>query len=235
MDETTARQALQQAYAYLGQGRVSVIAGATTTPILYSDISRRLDIDGAIAAAFNVGRTGSAMTKLVQVVQTASGGQDITPTVLFDQAALSQKLMDAANASRVVVTNARAIRTKTGFDTVAAKDGQTFDATTAIPGVITGLQDVNAPADLQVQLTGTSTPPVISDMQAQLAASQATAMDADDRPRQRRPDLVDREEHRPFLDQLQDPERQHDHDQPQPRRDREGGHEARAAGQPRPG
>lgn len=177
LDEAGARAVLTQAFAFAGNGQITVTADSTTATISYASIDRRVDIDTLIAEAFAVGRTGSTMSRLIQMVNTVSNGMSLQPTILFDENALTLRVNQIAASSRIAVTNARAIRTKTGFTTTPAKPGRTYDATPVLPNLIAQLYDPGAPAQLAIALVGSDTPPTITDEQAQAASAGAAAMD----------------------------------------------------------
>ena len=98
LDEAAARQALTAGFAFIGQGQVVLNADGASTTISYAAINRRLDIDTMIDEAFNVGRTGDAMARIVALVYTMGTGSDLTPVIIFDEGALSQRVAEAANA-----------------------------------------------------------------------------------------------------------------------------------------
>jgi len=177
LDETSARQVLGSAFAYVTQGQVTVVADAATTSVTYASISRRVDIDALIDAAFAVGRNGSPMQQLTQVVHVVTTGYELQPTVALDENALTQRLAAIAAASAQPMVNARAIRTKTGFSTVPGRAGRAFDGTGLLPQLIVQLKDISAPATIAVGLTGTDVPPAITDEAAQAASAGAAAMD----------------------------------------------------------
>ena len=74
------------------------------------------------------------------------------------------------------MVNAFPVRTETGFSTVPAQAGRTFDAAPVLPDLITQLHSINAPAQLPVVLPGTDVLPRITDNVAQLARASAAAM-----------------------------------------------------------
>lgn len=176
LDEAGARQLLTEAFAPIGQGEVSVTAGTTTSAISYASIGRRVDIDALIAQAFAIGRNGDGTSRLLQLVHTVSTGLILEPTVLVDEAAVTQRMNAIAAASRTGFVNARAIRTKTGFSTVPASPGHDYSATDVLPHLISQLHDPTAPSTIAVALTSIDTAPAITDEQAQAARAGAAAM-----------------------------------------------------------
>jgi len=67
-----------------------------TSAISYASINRHVDIDAAINQAFAVGRAGDPIAQLMAVMQTAVAGTSIEPTVVFDEAALTQRVNQVA-------------------------------------------------------------------------------------------------------------------------------------------
>ncbi len=176
LDEAAARQLLQQTYAYVGQGQVTVVADDKTGVITYASINRHVDIEALIAQAFGVGRSGSTFARVLQVMHVMTNGTQLTPTVVYDEASLTNQVNAFASSARKVFVNARAIRTKTGFSTTPSAPGRTFDASAVLPHLISQLYDVDAPNNINVGLQGTDTAAVITDEQAQAARAAASAM-----------------------------------------------------------
>jgi vancomycin resistance protein YoaR len=177
LDETGARQLLQTAFAGIGQGEVAVSAdGAAVGTISYSSIYRHVDIDALILQAFEVGRDGSVLDQLRQFVTTITGGFDLQPTVTFDEVGLAQQITDIAFRSSRKMVNAFPVRTATGFSTIQAQVGRTFDPSPVIPPLISQLHDVNAPLQIPVSLPGIDVQPRITDIAAQMARASAAAI-----------------------------------------------------------
>jgi vancomycin resistance protein YoaR len=178
MDEATARQTLTAAFAPIGQGQVLVAADSKTTTITYQQINRHVDIDALITAAFQVGRDGTAMQRIVAVFQTAATGTNLTPTVVFDQSLLESAMANTVNSSNVVYTNAKVILKDGAFTTTPSAPGRRFDSSQVLPSLETQLTDINAPSQIAVGLTGSDWPANISDAEAATAAQQATTISA---------------------------------------------------------
>jgi vancomycin resistance protein YoaR len=159
MDETGARAALTQAFASVGTGQITVAANLATTTITYASIGRHVDIDALIQQAF-----------------AAAGGTALTPTVVFDQAGLTQTMNQIAANSATPAANPRAIRTTTGFAVQAGQPGRTFDAAPVLSHLIAMLQDPATPSQIAVALAETDTPAGTDATQAQAAVAGAIAM-----------------------------------------------------------
>src|SRR4051812_12095626 len=178
LDEATARQVLTQAFASIGQGQIVVTADSKQQSIPFSAVNRHVDIDALINAAFAVGRSGTAMARLVSLVQTMAAGSSLEPTVVFDEAALAQRLSAAATAMQTVYTNAKVVRTSTKFTTVPSAPGRRYNATSVIPYLSAQLTNIDAPAAIGAALQGTDWPANISNDDAAAAAAKATKMSA---------------------------------------------------------
>jgi len=177
LDEAGARQVLSQAFASLGNGTITVAAGPETTSISYAIINRRLDVDTAIEEAFSIGRNGNGFERLMQFVSTVTTGTLLEPVVIFDEDALATRAQEIATSAGIAPVNARAIRTKLGFDALPATIGATFDATAGLPPLIETLQKADAPSALTLSLNRTDIAPSITDAEARTARTRATAMD----------------------------------------------------------
>jgi vancomycin resistance protein YoaR len=179
LDETAARQVLTTAFAFVGTGQVNVLADNVATAISYASINRRVDIETLIAEAFAVGRTGSTMSRLVAMVHTVSNGMSLEPAILYDENALTLRVNQIAASSKVATTNARILRTRTGWNVTTAKPGRIYDASAALPQLIAQLYDPNAASTVSIALAGTDVQATITNDKAQAAYAKAIAMDQD--------------------------------------------------------
>ena len=176
MDETAARAALTQAFAYLGQGRIDVQAGDATSPITYAEISRQLDVDGLLQEALAIGRTGPAVNRIYQILSVMSAGVTLAPRVVFNADQLTAALATAAAAGAQPATNARAVPTKTGFTTKPSELGVRYDPDPIMADLTAMLNAANSPATIAISLPSAPLSPVINNAQARAAADAATLM-----------------------------------------------------------
>ena len=72
------------------EGRAVLTSGDVEMVIEYSDVNRRPDIEGMVAEAMAVGRSGNTVERVILDARTAVRGVDIAPRVLFDKARLAR-------------------------------------------------------------------------------------------------------------------------------------------------
>jgi len=176
LDAGSAQRILSAAYGSLGQGGIRVTAGATTSLIAYSEISRGLDVQASIQEALAVGREGTPVQRLFDVLRSLLVGIRFQPVVTFDGGALAARMTQIATVAQVAPVDGRVVPTAIGFTTVAAQPGQQFDPTAAIQTLMSELRAPDAPSTLSVSIAPSLAAPAITDASAQLTRAVASVM-----------------------------------------------------------
>ena len=77
MDQDQATATLEAAFAGLGEGQVVVRTSARDVVVPYSAFDRRADVAAMVAAAMQVGRSGSMADRAIAEVRLATSGQTV--------------------------------------------------------------------------------------------------------------------------------------------------------------
>src|SRR5688572_6246304 len=96
-----ARAELQRAYGSLSDGRIVLTGIEERQVITYADVGRGPDIEGLLATALAVGRTGSPLDRAVADARTAIRGVVLDPTTTFDSEALATRVGQIAEGLRI--------------------------------------------------------------------------------------------------------------------------------------
>lgn len=170
-DEATAR--LESSFAPFREGRAVMTSGDVEMVIDYSDVNRRADIDGLVTEAMAVGRSGSAVERIILDARTAIRGVNIAPRVLFDKARLARHVHALAARFNVSPQSASVSLTKQGFVVAEGVAGKTADHVAATEALTAALARVDAPSEVRVALELTTIEPAITTAEA--TAAQAAA------------------------------------------------------------
>jgi vancomycin resistance protein YoaR len=169
--EATTR--LEQAYGSFGEGRAVVTSGDLEMAIDYADINRRPDLEGMVAEAMEVGRSGNAVERIILDARTAIRGVDIAPRVLFDEARLARYVQTYAARVNVDPRDASVVPTKKGFGVVEGIQGQTADRVPPTELLTATLARVDAPNEIRVPLELVPTEPDVTTAEATEAQAAA--------------------------------------------------------------
>jgi vancomycin resistance protein YoaR len=170
-DEATA--VLGQAFASFGEGRAVLTSSKREMTIDYADIDRRPDLDGMVAEAMAVGRSGSTVERIVLDARTAIRGVDIQPKVLFDDAALARYVRQWAAHLIVDAQDAAVTSTKDGFVVVEGVDGQAADLQQPTAQLTAALARVDAPNEVRAALEPGPVEPEVTTAEATEAQAAA--------------------------------------------------------------
>jgi vancomycin resistance protein YoaR len=163
-----AATSLEAEYAGLSEGEV-VLAGPDGPIVVpYADLGRRADVDGMVADAMAVGRSGNPLERMIADARTALRGVRLSPRVTFDAQRTADRISALALGLDRVPVDAAVVPIEEGrkFTIEAGHDGRTVDATDAIATTIATLGVVDAPASLGLDLETTPVPPTITTVEA---------------------------------------------------------------------
>jgi len=176
-DEVIAK--VQTAYAYLGQGEVTVTTPVGTATITYQQADRRPDVEVMADAAMSVGHTGSPIGDAASVLRSAISGQSVPVVVDVDPVALATRIRQLVGTSQVYPQDSQVRLTGGIFTILPSATGHGIDEKAISSAIIDRLTQPDAPADLQAGGTFVTLDPQISDKDAQdtVAAAQKMIVD----------------------------------------------------------
>lgn len=176
-EEATTR--LEEAFGAFSQGRAVLVSGTKEIEIAYADIDRRADIDGLVADAMSVGRSGNAVERIILDARTAIRGVEIPPRVLFDEARLARYIQTYAGVLNIEPRDASVTSTKDGFKVVEGVDGRTADRVPPTELLTTQLAQVEAPSEIKIEFELSAVEPDITTAEANAARAVAERMAVD--------------------------------------------------------
>ena len=171
--------ALTAAFAGYGEGQVVVKTTAQDVAVPYEAFSRQADIDAMIDEAMLVGRDGSMADRAVAELRLALSGYAISPRVMLDAEALTDKIKRAASQFDRPAVDSRIVRGVNSLYTMPGRSGRTFDGTEAAASALAVLSQPDAPAEVMVEATETEIPPVYDDAEANATIAMADQMVGD--------------------------------------------------------
>lgn len=149
-----ARAELARTYGSLSDGRI-VLTGvdAGEQVITFAEIGRGPDVDGLLDAALAVGRRGSPVDRAVTDARTALRGVVLDPRVSFDAVALTRRVTAIAEALRIDPLDA-AVQTdkELNFAVVPGRVGRQADAAPVIQALAAGLERLDAPPEIRIDI-----------------------------------------------------------------------------------
>lgn len=164
---------LAAGFEALGDGDLVLVAPEATWTVDYDDLARRLDIDGLVARAMAVGRSGSPIERLATDIRNAVGGHTIVPEATFDATALARAVaLLAADVERLPV-DAAVISSGTAFPLSPAVDGTRVDRAAVIAAAAAAIRDMDAPSRIEIGVPIASIAPAISTETAEAARAAA--------------------------------------------------------------
>ena len=172
-DPSEAADRLKAAFGSVADGSLVIDASVTRLEIPYAAFARRADIDGMVAEALQEGRAGSPLDRAVSEVRTVVRGVDLSPMVTLDPTALADAIEARLAVLHVAPIDATATMGADGVTTTPATIGRTYDPAPVIAAALTALQDIDAPAEVDVTAEPTTLEPTIDD--ADVASAVATA------------------------------------------------------------
>lgn len=157
----------------LAAGELVLTAPDASRSVAYGDLGRRLDIDGLVAQAMAVGRTGDPLARLATDIRTALGGLTLAPVATFDDRALQSAVaLLIAEIDQAPVD--AAVRVEgTRFVVSEATVGRAADRAAALAAAAAALQDPAAPARIDVAVDVRDLEPAVTTAMAQEARDAA--------------------------------------------------------------
>jgi vancomycin resistance protein YoaR len=158
-DRDQAAATLGAAFAGYSDGQVVVMTSEGPVEVPYAAFSRRADVPAMVEAALRVGRTGTPLERAVEEVRLAVSGLSLEPRVTLDSAALAERIQTAVSRFDRQPVDSRLLVGPKVITVTRAFPGRAFDGTAAAAAAFETLQYPDAPAEVSVDATVTTTPP----------------------------------------------------------------------------
>jgi vancomycin resistance protein YoaR len=167
---------LQNEYAYLGQGEVTVTTPTGAATITYQQAGRSPDVAFMADAAMGIGHTGYPIVDAVTMLRSALNGQTIPIAVKVDPNAVATQVRQLVGTDQVPPKDAGVTVLSGTFALGSSTTGRDIDERAVSSAIVDRLTLPDAPA--QIKLDGAFVPidPQISDQDAQSAAAAAQRM-----------------------------------------------------------
>jgi vancomycin resistance protein YoaR len=167
---------LQNEYAYLGQGEVTVTTPIGVATITYQQAGRSPNVAFMADAAMGIGHTGYPIVDAVTMLRSALNGQTIPIVVKVDPNAVATQVRQLVGTNQVPPKDAGVTVLSGTFALGSSTTGRDIDERAVSSAIVDRLTLPDAPA--QIKLDGAFVPidPQISDQDAQSAAAAAQRM-----------------------------------------------------------
>jgi vancomycin resistance protein YoaR len=176
LDRAAAAARLEDGLPALDTGAAVVSVGDTEIPVAYADLGRGYETDAMLDTAFSVGRSGNPLADAVDRLRSL-----IHPTTLpvvvhaYDADALASIAGDVATEISHPPREAAVLRDGAAFSVRESAEGRGI-AGTDVAAALGAAVDNADPADVRVELTAATLPPVVDTATAEAAAEAASAM-----------------------------------------------------------
>ena len=143
---------LEEAFAAIGTGTVTLTTPTGSTSLTYAQLGRRPDVDAMLDQAFAVGRTGNPLERVVEEARTALNRATVAPQVAIDRDVLAASLatlaakIDRAPSAAVVTT------TPDAFVDTPAHWGSDVDEEAMLASISDALDAPDAPSTMTIPL-----------------------------------------------------------------------------------
>jgi vancomycin resistance protein YoaR len=170
---------LDDAYAYLSQGKVTITTPGGTGTITYQDAGRAPDSEAMADAAMSIGRGGDPVSGAALALKTFTGGADIPVIVKLDTLKLETRLHELTGASLDPAKDYSVAIEGNDYQILDGAPGRGIDEDTIARQLIDQLADPRAASSLSIGGKFVSIPPSVSAADAQAAIDAANKMTAD--------------------------------------------------------
>lgn len=170
---------LRALHGSLGDGTLVVEAPDGIASLTYAELGRRIDAEGLAADAYELGRTGDPVARLVEQARLLARGGSVPLRVAVDEAELSARIGELAGRGTRAPIDASVISTPVAFVATGGVDGRGIDPAPATAKALALLGDLGAPGQVRVILDGRPVEPTVTDDEAAAAAAAAERMAQD--------------------------------------------------------
>jgi len=161
-----ARAELHDAYSSLSEGRIVLSGIEDKQVITYAEIGRGPDVDALVDRALDVGRRGSPIDRAVADARTAMRGVVLDPSVTFDAEALASRVSAVADTLRIDAESSAVVANGDTFDVVPGHVGRVADPAPVILALTGVLAQLDAPAEINLDLGVSVLEPDVSALEA---------------------------------------------------------------------
>jgi len=174
-----ARDRLSSSFAPVGEGDLVLTDGDREIVVPLRDLGRRIDVDGLVAAALEMGRSGGPVERAIGGAKTALRGAALEPRVLFDAETVAKRIEAAAAQFDRPAADASIVVTETGFELTSGGDGAVADRRAPIAQAMTALDALELPARLEIAVPVSRVEPRFTTAEAEAgkAAAERIARD----------------------------------------------------------
>ena len=160
-------------YGWVSDGAIQINTPDGPLQVPYRLIQRRVDAEALVDAALGVGRSGSAVDRVIAGARTAIRGASVEPAVSFDADAVASNIERLARSLDRDPVDAYVTTTDEGFDVTAGSDGRTSDAAPTIEAALAAVGELDAPDVIEVDLETAPVAPEITTADAETAKATA--------------------------------------------------------------
>ncbi len=156
----------------LGPKTVEIVSDGRRVTVASSELGRRVDVDGAVAAALAAGRATGPLGDVPERIGMWRDGRAVDLRISVDKDALTAWVAGRARALRVTPRNAQIVAGADGWVATTPRDAKFLDETVAVGAIETAILS-GTDAAARVELPMTVVPPDVDRMDAVLAIAAA--------------------------------------------------------------
>jgi vancomycin resistance protein YoaR len=161
----------------VGPATLEIVSAGRAVTIPAAELGRRVDIDGAVAAALAAGRVSGPLADVPERFALWRDGRSIDLAVSLDREALEAWVAVRAAAIHVPSRSAEIIATPTGWTATTPRDGKLLDVPAALRSIEAALMDRTA-TTARVEVPVTIVTPHVDRLDTVLAISTAERITA---------------------------------------------------------
>lgn len=160
---------------------LEIVSGGRRVTIPAGDLGRKIDVDGAVAAALAAGRVGGPVVDLPERLAMWREGRAVDLPVTVDATVLADWVAARAADLRVEARDAVIVPTATGWAATTPRVGKSLDVTAAVAAIEAALASSTADAAATAQTVRVEAPiitvaPEFDELDAALAVARAERM-----------------------------------------------------------
>lgn len=170
-DELRARLAQVE----IGPSALEITTAGRSVTVDAEDLGRRLDLDGAVAAALTAGRATGPLGDLPERIGIIREGREIGIDAAIDRATLAAWVANRADAIRLAPRSAVIVATTSGFVATTPRDGRGMNEAAAVKALEAALLG-DGDGTARIELPVTTITPDVDELDATLAIAAAERM-----------------------------------------------------------